>query len=88
MDATHYARLDEVLRGLLIRFGDRLPPEETVELANCLDRGLYGLALEWLADGVTELGLQVEADERAEILRLARLMGISEYVERALDQPA
>jgi hypothetical protein len=46
---------------------------------------MYGLALEWLADGVTELGLQVDADERAEILRLARLMGISEYVERALD---
>jgi hypothetical protein len=85
MDARHYARLDEVLRGLLVRFGDRLPQAEIVELANCLDRGMYGLALEWLADSVTELGLQVEADERAEILRLARLMGISEYVERALD---
>ena len=45
MDATHYARLDEVLRGLLIRFGDRLPSAETVELANCLDRGMYGLSL-------------------------------------------
>ena len=86
MDATHYARLDDLLRGLLIRFGDRLPQEETAELANCLDRGMYGLALEWLADGVTELGLRVEADERTEILRLSRLMGISEYVERALDE--
>ena len=78
--------LDQPLRLLLLRFEDRLPAEEAVELADCLERRLYGLALEWLADAVSERGVPVEADERAEMLTLAQRMGVSPYVEEALNQ--
>ena len=78
--------VDQPLRLLLLRFEDRLPAEEVGELTDCLDRQLYGLALEWLADAVSEQELPVTADERAEISTLARRMKISAYVEKALIQ--
>jgi len=62
-----------------------LPAEETGELTDCLERRLYGLALEWLADAVSERAVPVEAHERAEMLILAQRMGISPYVEKALN---
>ena len=58
--------------------------DEMMELRDCLDRRLYGLALEWLADAVCERDLPVQADERAEMLTLARRMEISSYVEKVL----
>lgn len=84
MQTSRCSDLDQPLRLLLLRFEDRLPAEETWELTDCLERRLYGLALEWLADAVSERALPVEADERAEMLTLAQRMGISPHVEKAL----
>jgi hypothetical protein len=85
MQTSRVPNLDQPLRLLLLRFEDRLPAEEAGELTDCLERRLYGLALEWLADAVSERGVPVETDERADMLTLAQRMGISPYVEKALN---
>jgi hypothetical protein len=85
MQTSRVPDIDQPLRLLLLRFEDRLPAEEAGELTDCLERRLYGLALEWLADAVSERALPVGAEERAEMLTLAQRMDISPYVEKALN---
>ena len=73
------------LRGLLSRLEGRMPAKDYfVVIAEFIDVGEFGLALEHMADALGEEGLPVMDDERASMLALARRMQTGDRVGRAL----
>lgn len=78
-----------VLGGLVIRLSDRTTAQAAALVNEFIDAGELGLALEWLADDLSEHQQSVAADERSDVLASVRRMRMGARVENALaDCPA
>ena len=84
VDRPDFEVIGGYLRGLLIRLDDRLPAEVVGEIAEFTDAGEFGLALELMADVLSEGAVPVTDDERAGMLGLAQQMQMRDRVNRAL----
>lgn len=80
-----YEQISECLRGLLVRLDDRMSVKDLVLIAEFVDVGELGLALEQMADVLSEEDLAVSDDERTDMLALADRMKISNRIRRALE---
>ncbi len=85
VDRTDYEQISGRLRGLLVRLDDRMSAKDLVLIAEFADVGELGLALEHMADVLSEQDLAVSDDERADMLALADRMKISERICRVLE---
>lgn len=74
MDHAHYEEIAGLLRGLLIRLGDRLSTKDVTLIAEFIDANELGLALEQIADVLCEAEQPLTADERSDMLALVDRM--------------
>ncbi|GAA4586079.1 hypothetical protein GCM10023194_31070 [Planotetraspora phitsanulokensis] len=84
MDRADYEDVAGVLRSLLIRLDDRLPGKGLNLIAEFIDANELGLALEQMADVLSEEELPLTAGERADMLALVDRMQMGDRVPRAL----
>ena len=84
VDRSSYEEIAGLLHGLLIRLDDRLPAKDITLIAEFIDVGELGLALEQVADVLSEDEQPLSADERADILALVDRMQMDERVPHAL----
>ena len=84
MDRAYYEEIAGLLRGLLIRLDDRLPGRDVSVIAEFIDSNELGLALEQMADVLSEDERPLARAERADILALADRMEMGDRVPRAL----
>lgn len=84
MDTSQAEALNGRLHGLLIQVGDRLTSDLAAVTSELIDAGEYGLALEFIADYLSEEEQAVSDDERLEMLSLAAEMQMDGRVQRAL----
>lgn len=86
MDQTEYEQLSGVLRGLLLRLEDRPSARDMGFIAEFVDVGELALALEQMADALSEYDQPISPTERADMLALAARMKTGERVPRALQR--
>jgi hypothetical protein len=84
MDAFRSEDLRGRLLALLIRLGDRLDLACQENAHSLVDAGQYGLALEWMADGLSEAESPISEDEEQLMLELVGEMRMTGRVQRAL----
>jgi hypothetical protein len=72
---VEYVMLEQRVRALGASVSDRLNDEQRRWLDEFLDAGEYGLALEMVADWLSEAGRRITPIERAEAKTLAEAMG-------------
>ena len=84
MDRAYYEEIAGEVHGLLVRLDDRLPGKDITLIAEFVDANELGLALEQMADVLSEDEQPLTSDERADILRLAERMQMGDRVPRAL----
>jgi hypothetical protein len=84
VDRAYYEEIAGVLRGLLIRVSDRLSGKGRALIAEFIDANELGLALEQMADVLSEEDQPLTADERSDMLGLAERMQMGDRVPRAL----
>jgi hypothetical protein len=84
VDHAYYEEIAGVLRGLLIRLDDRLPAKDVTLIAGFIDANELGLALEQMADVLSEDEQPVATCERADMLALVDRMQMGDRVTRAL----
>lgn len=84
MDESTVRDLSSRLHGLLTQVADRLADEQVESAAEFIDAGEYGLALEFIADYLSEDGREISEFERSEMTALVGKMGMDGRVERAL----
>lgn len=85
VDRAYYDEIAGLLRGLLIRLDDRLPGKDVTLIAEFIDANELGLALEQMADVLSEDEQPLSPDERADMLALAARMQMGDRVSRALE---
>jgi hypothetical protein len=66
------------------RIEERSRAADLEQVVEFIDVAEYGVALEWLVALLAEGGIPLSVDEREEILRLARLMGIEDELREEL----
>ncbi len=79
-----YEEIAGVLRGLLVRLDDRLPDMDVTLIDEFIDVNERGLALEQLADVLSEDEQPLTAEERADMLALVDVMQMGDRVSQAL----
>ena len=84
MDRAYYEEIAGRLHGLLIRLDDRLPSKDVTLIGEFIDANELGLALEQMADLLSEDEQPVSADERGDMLALVDRMQMDDRVSRAL----
>jgi hypothetical protein len=84
MDQAGYEHISGVLRGLTVRFNDRLSERDMAFIVELIDVGELGLALEQIADALSEDELPLSPTERADMLALADRMKMGERIPRVL----
>jgi len=84
MDRAQFDEIAGVLRGLLIRLDDRLALRDITLISEFIDAGELGLALEQIADVLSEDEHALTRDERADMLSLVSRMRMDDRVPRAL----
>ncbi|GAB3774533.1 hypothetical protein FB382_003773 [Nocardioides ginsengisegetis] len=84
MDLTSYEEIAGQLHGLLIRLDDRLPGKDITLIAEFIDANELGLALEQMADVLSEDEQPLAPDERADMLALVERMQMGNRVAGAL----
>lgn len=84
MDRANYEEIGGILHGLLIRLDDRLPGKNISLITEFIDANELGLALEQMAHLLAKNKQRVSAEERADILSLAKRMRMGNSVPRAL----
>ena len=84
MDSGYYEEIAGRLRGLLIRLDDRLSRQDQTWVAEFIDANELGLALEQMADALSEDDQPVSPEERSDMLALAERMQMDDRVSRAL----
>jgi hypothetical protein len=84
MDAAQAEYLSNRLRGLLVQLADRLTNDQAVGTTELIDAGEFGLALEFIADSLSEEERAVSEIERREMTLLVGEMGMDDRVQRAL----
>jgi hypothetical protein len=85
MESAYYEEIAGRLHGLLIRLDDRLPGTDVTLIAEFIDANELGLALEQMADLLSENGKPLSTDERDGMLALVDRMRMDDRVPRALD---
>lgn len=81
---ANYDEISGALRGLVIRLGDRLPDKDVLLTAEFVDVGELRLALEHIADVLSEDECPLTTDERSDMLALAVRMEMGACVPHAL----
>jgi hypothetical protein len=84
MDRAHYEEIAGLLHGLLVRLDDRIPDGDITLIAEFIDANELGLALEQMADALSEDEKPLTEDERADMLALVERMQMGDRVSRAL----
>ncbi|WP_157181295.1 MafI family immunity protein [Actinopolymorpha alba] len=84
MDTAYYEDVAGKLRGLLIRLSDRLQRTDQILIAEFIDVNELGLALEQMADVLSEDEQPLSAEERSDMLAVAEQMDVGDRVSRAL----
>ncbi|MBC6449992.1 MafI family immunity protein [Actinokineospora xionganensis] len=84
MDASYYEEITGIPHGLTIWLSDRLAEKDLAWTAEFLDANELGLALEQIADALSEHERPITPDERADMLALADRMQMDDRVFRAL----
>lgn len=84
VDQAEYDEITARLRALMILLDDRLSARDLVFVAEFIDVGELGLALEQMADALSEDEAPVARTERADMLALAGRMNLGSRVSRAL----
>lgn len=87
MDRVEQAEYDEItghLRRLMVLLDDRLSAKDLGFVAEFIDVGELGLALEQMADALCEDEAPVARAERDDMLTLAERMNLGSRVYRAL----
>ena len=85
MDRSYYEEITGQLHGLLVRLDDRLPGKDITLIEEFIDANELGLALEQIADVLSEDEQPLTADERADMLALVDRMQMGDRVTRALE---
>jgi hypothetical protein len=80
MDRGYYENLQGKLRGLLIDLEDRLTPQTCAFVDEFIDHSECGLALETMAEMLSEAASPITSDERDRMLELATEMGMNDRV--------
>ena len=81
MDSERYDYLAGEVRALLIAVGNRLPAEDSVLVAEFVDHAEFGVAVEWMAERVDEVGVALSHEELDWFRRLSSSMGGLELPE-------
>ena len=84
LDFATHSDLIGRLRGLVILLGDRLTPEQAHGADEHIDASEFGVALETLADWLSEHATPIPDDIRRDFERLSAQIGIVERVMRPL----
>lgn len=84
MDRSYYEEIAGELRGLLIRLDDRPPGTHTKLIAEFIDANELRLALEQMADVLSEDEQPLAPDERGNMLGLVHRMWMDDRVKWAL----
>jgi hypothetical protein len=84
VERAEYEEISGCLRGLVIRLGDRLQAKDLVLISEFIDVGELGLALEQIADVLSEDEQPVSPGERADMLALTERMSMGQRVPHAL----
>lgn len=84
MDFATHADLTGRLRGLIILLDDRLTIEQARDADGCVDASEFAVALECLADWLSEDLTPIPDDVRRDFERLSTQMGIVDRVMGAL----
>jgi hypothetical protein len=84
VDIAYYEEIAGRLRGLLIRLSDRLSDKDRLLIAEFIDANELGLALEQMADVLSEDEQPLAPDERSDMLALVERMQMDDRVPRAL----
>ena len=84
LDFATHSDLTGRLRGLVILLGDRLTPEQAHGADAYIDASEFGVALETLADWLSEDATPIPDDIRRDFERLSAQIGIVERVMRPL----
>lgn len=83
--ASYYERIRGRLLALVIELGDRLTPDEQNWAHEYVDAHELALALEMMADWLSEDSRPISAAEREAMLDLVDQMEMDDRVARALD---
>ena len=84
-DRAAYEEIAGLLRVLLIRLDNRLPRKDFTLIAEFIDANELGLALEQMADAMSEDQQPLSTDERNDMLALAARIHLGDRVQRALE---
>ena len=84
MDRADYEETAGQLGGLIIRLDDRLSSKDATLIAEFIDVGELGLALEQMADQLSEYDQPLSPDERSDMLALVARMGMDDRVPGVL----
>jgi hypothetical protein len=85
VDRAYYEEIAGLLHGVLIRLDDRLPGKDVTLIAEFIDANELGLALEQLADALSEDEQPLSPDEREDMLALPERMQMGDRAPRALE---
>ena len=85
VDRAYHEEIAGLLCGLLIRLDDRLSGKDVALIAEFIEANELGLALEQLADVLSEDVQPLSPDERVDMLSLADRMRTGDRVPRALE---
>jgi hypothetical protein len=85
VDRGYYEEIAGRLHGLLTRLDDRLPGKDVTLIAEFIDANELGLALEHMADVLSEDGQPLTRDERADMRALATRMQMGDRVPRVIE---
>jgi hypothetical protein len=86
VDRGYYEEIAGLLRALLIRLADRLPTQVATEIAEEIDHNELGIALEWMAEALSEGRQPLSAEERADMLALADRMKMDDLIPDAISR--
>lgn len=84
MERVEYQEITDILHGLLIRLDDRIQSKDLALISEFIEVGELGLALEQMADVLSEDEQPLTSDERADMLALVSRMRMDNRVPEAL----
>ena len=84
MERVEYQEIAGILHGLLIRLDDRIQSKDLALISEFIEVGELGLALEQMADVLSEDEQPLTSDERADMLALVSRMRMDNRVPEAL----
>jgi hypothetical protein len=79
-----FDQLSGGLHALAIRLADRIPAKDLSLISEFVDVGEFGVALEWMADGLSDKKQSLTSAERSAALALAERMGLGPRIAHSL----